>query len=157
MNARRKRQGGFTLLEVLVAATIMAIAVTGLLTNLRTSTANASRVTETERIAGLARQKLDEFIAASQVPLFVPITGVFPPEQTGGVAAGFRTVISPYESVALPGQVPAGNTRGLERIQLEIWWGEGSARRTYQFEAYRGMFLRGDDMNIFAQAPAPML
>jgi general secretion pathway protein I len=64
MKARR----GFTLLEVLVATTLMAIAITGLLGALRVSLTNASRLTETDRAAALARRPLDDSFAGRVSP-----------------------------------------------------------------------------------------
>ena len=63
----RKPQG-FTLLEVLVATAIMAIAVTGLLTSLSTSLRNAARVTSVDRATLLARQKMDELLSEPKLP-----------------------------------------------------------------------------------------
>ena len=55
-----KRNRGFTLLEVMVATTIMAIAVVGLLSSLSASLRNAARLTDNDRSALLARRKMDE-------------------------------------------------------------------------------------------------
>ena len=55
-------RAGFTLLEVLVATTIMAIAVSGLLASLSTSLRVASRLTDYDRATLLAREKMDELL-----------------------------------------------------------------------------------------------
>ncbi len=53
---------GFTLLEMLVATAIMGIAVVALLANISTSMQNASRLTDYDRAALLAKRKMDELL-----------------------------------------------------------------------------------------------
>jgi general secretion pathway protein I len=125
---------GFTLLEVLVATAIMAIAVTTALSALRTSLRNADRQTETARAASLARRKMSELLAQTFAPCCQVLQGDFPPAYTGGVAAGWSAMITPSEAAA-PQASPG--TACIERIQLEVWWQSGAGRRTMKLEAYR--------------------
>jgi len=124
---------GFTLLEVLVASLIMAIAVTGLLSALSTSLRNGARLTDYDRAVILARQKMDELILSVNVPPMVPVEGVWTPEMTGGAPTGFRAVITPFE---MPPMARPGTTI-LERVQLEVWWMSGENRKTFQLEGFR--------------------
>jgi general secretion pathway protein I len=128
------RRRGFTLLEVLVATAIMAIAVTTALSALRTSLRNADRQTETARAASLARRKMSELLAQTLAPCCQVLEGGFPPVYTGGVAAGWSALITPSEA-EFPH--PAPGVAGIERIQLEVWWQSGAGRRTMKLEAYR--------------------
>ncbi|WP_321475897.1 type II secretion system protein [uncultured Paludibaculum sp.] len=148
------RRRGFTLLEVLVATLIMGIAVTGLLSALRTSLRNAARVSETDRAAALARRQMDELLAMRFLPKDAPFGGLFPPDVTGDVPAGWQARVVPMESVAPPGQAPPIGSRMMERIQLEIWWGENQNRRTLNVEAYRGARVTDADIP-FLQTGAP--
>lgn len=125
---------GFTLLEVLVATAIMAIAVTTALSALRTSLRNADRQTETARAASLARRKMGELLVQTLAPCCQMMQGAFPPANTGGVEAGWSALITPSEAAA---RQPAPGIDGIERIQLEIWWRSGQGRRTMKLEAYR--------------------
>jgi general secretion pathway protein I len=133
---------GFTLLEVLVATLIMAIAVTGLLSALSTSLRSASRLTDYDRAALLARQKMDELMIATKVPKLAPFEGTWGPEVTGGLRTGWRARITPFEM--LPG-ASIGSTF-LERIELEIWWMYGEQRRTFQIEGFRQTVMTPDDV-----------
>lgn len=143
---------GFTLLEVLVATVIMGIAVTGLLSALRTSLRNAARASDTDRAAALARRQMDELLATRILPKGPPFGGVYPPELTGGVPAGWQARVTPMESSAIPGQAPPMNSRMMERIQLEIWWGDSQQRRTLQLEGYRGSRVTEADIPFFQAA-----
>ena len=125
---------GFTLLEVLVATAIMAIAVTTALSALRTSLRNADRQTETARAASLTRRKMGELMAQTLAPCCQVIEGVFPPAYTGGAAAGWSAMITPSEAIALQ---PSPGMEGIERVHLEVWWQSGAGRRTMKLEAYR--------------------
>jgi general secretion pathway protein I len=154
---------GFTLLEVLVATLLMAIAVTGLLSALRASLSNAARLTDTERGAALARSQMDELLATRILPRGVPFTGAFPPQTTGGVQAGWRAVVLPFEgNNTLPGQPPAGGSRMVERIRLEVWWMQGSQRRSIELDAYRGAIVNPEQLSLFerfqgaGQDPSPL-
>jgi type II secretion system protein I len=128
------KRGGFTLLEVLVATAIMAIAVTTALSALRTSLRNADRQTETARAASLARRKMGELLAQRLAPCCQALEGVFPPSFTNGVEAGWSAMITPSEAGSLP---PVPGTASIEKIQLEVWWRSGAGRRTMPLEAYR--------------------
>jgi general secretion pathway protein I len=128
------KRRGFTLLEVLVATAIMAIAVATALSALRTSLRNADRQTETARAASLARRKMGELLAQTLAPCCQVLEGGFPPAYTGGVAAGWSAMITPTETT---GPQPQPGMASIESIQLEIWWQSGAGRRTMKLEAYR--------------------
>lgn len=130
------KQRGFTLLEVMVATLIMAIAVTGLLSAISTSMRNAARLTDYDRAVILGRQKMDEFILASNTQVSPPLEGVWPPEITGGTPTGYRANISQFEA---PPGAKVG-TSILERVQLEVWWGE--KHKTFVLEGYRQTVMR---------------
>ncbi len=150
MSGRR----GFTLLEVLVATLLMAIAVTGLLSALRTSLSNAARLTETERGLTLARRQMDELLATRVLPRGMPFEGVFPPETTGGVEAGWRATVAPFEGQsAAPGQKPSPGSRMVERIHLEVWWRQAGRRRSMELDAYRGAIVTPEMLPLFDGMP----
>lgn len=132
---------GFTLLEVLVATTIMAIAVTALLSNLSTSLRAASRVSDNDRAAMVARAKMDELLLQARLPHGTEMRGVLDPAQTGWSQGGWRAVVRAYD-------VPPGAGPGvpiLERVDLEVWWITSGGRRKFTIEAYRrGTFALGD-------------
>ena len=130
---KRKSTAGFTLLEVLVASVIMAIAITGLLSNLTLSLRTAARLTEYDRAALLARHKMDELLLLPPVPTQQMVEGRFDMTQSGGVEAGWKARTGIYE--APPGAGPGVEI--LERVELQIWWNQGGKLRTYPLEGFR--------------------
>lgn len=134
---RRSTQQGFTLLEVMVATLIMAIAVTGLLAALSTSMRNAARLTDYDRAALLGRQKMDELLLARDEAQNQVLQGSWDASATGGQSMGWRALIAPFE-------VPVGAAPRmpiLERVQLEIWWMNGDNRKTFTLEGFRRALL----------------
>ena len=130
----KRRRAGFTLLEVLVASVIMAIAVAGLLGNLSTSLRNASRMTESDRATLLARRTMDELLAGQ--PLYRGQTARGRTENGGWQARG---AIFEKQPGAGPG------SQALERIELDLWWMSGDRRRSFQLEAFRAVTLTPED------------
>ena len=145
---------GFTLLEVLVATAIMAVAVTAGLSALRTSMRNADRQAELERAASLAQRKMDELVATPFLPHGAPLTGVIPPEYTGGVETGWNALVTPAEAGTMP---PPPRSIGLERIQLELWWTTPSGRRTMRLETYRRTQFSAEDAEWMAAHPQELI
>lgn len=129
----RSKRAGFTLLEVLVATTIMAIAVVGLLSALNTSVRNASRLSEYDRAGLLAKRKMDELLPVTQIQRGVVMQGEFPEAETGHHKFLWQAKIVPFEA---PPQT-AVNQPILERIDVEVAWGEADRRRTVTLEGYR--------------------
>jgi general secretion pathway protein I len=148
------RERGFTLLEVLVATTLMAVAVAGLMGNLRTSLSNASRLTDYDRAALLARRQMDELLAARGLPKGMPLEGEFPARAAGGVRAGWRARILPFESAAPPGVPPAPGSLILDRIELEVWWAAGQGRKSLKLAAYRRGLATPADAQLFPLSAA---
>ncbi len=133
---------GFTLLEVLVATTVMALAVAGLVTALSASTRSAARLTERDRAAMLAKQKMDELLLTTKLPKLAPFEGRFDLASTGGIEAGWRARVSPFET-----QMPPVPGQGfLERIELEVWWKDSADTRRFALDGYRSSLLMVEDV-----------
>ncbi len=129
MRSRR----GFTLLEVMVATTVMGIAVVTLMSALSTSVRNASRLTDYDRVALLARTKMDALLTDPKLPRGSVFDGSLDPVLLGGARGGWRARVTPFENPANAGP----DAPGLDRVQLEIWWMNGEQRRTFNLDAYR--------------------
>jgi general secretion pathway protein I len=133
---------GFTLLEVLVATVLMAIAVAGLLSNLTTSMRTAARLTDHDRAAMLARRKMDELLLVPRLPKYQVFEGVWDPAIAGEMKGGWRAQLMPFERHPNPGP----GTLALDRLELEVWWMSGGQRRTFVVEGYRTDVLRPEDL-----------
>ena len=119
-------RSGFTLLEIMVATTIMGIAVVGLLSSLSTSMSNATHVSDADRAAQLARNKMEELMVDANLPLQANLQGNF--DNT----SGWTAEIGPFEA---PQTQPGAMI--LQRIALVVWWKNGATLRQYPLEAYR--------------------
>jgi general secretion pathway protein I len=129
-----RNQRGFTLLEILVAAAIMGVAVAGVMGGLAASVRNVARITEYDRAAMLARMKMDALLVEQSMERGVPLEGIFTPAESGGAAAGWRARVVPLEGPSEeihPGEVI------VERIDLEIWWMDAATRRSFTLEGVR--------------------
>jgi type II secretion system protein I len=128
------RRAGFTLLEVLVATVIMGIAVAGLIAGLSQSVKNASRLTDYDRAAMLARTKMNDLLLDVNLPFDGTVEGHFDRDQSGGIPSGWRASLRPFD---VPPRAQPGSVI-LQRVALELWWQPSSGtRRTIQLESYR--------------------
>ena len=120
----------------MVATLIMAIAVTGLLSAISTSMRSAARLTDYDRAAQLARQKMDELIlTTTKLPRNLPIEGAWDER------SGWRARLSTFDK-----QEGAGpGAPILERIELEIWWMSADKRRTFVLEGFRRGALQPEE------------
>ncbi|MGH9673524.1 MAG: type IV pilus modification PilV family protein [Bryobacteraceae bacterium] len=129
-----RRHAGFTLLEVLVATTILGLAVAGLLGNLTASMRNQARVAESDNAARTARRTMDELLSGPPLPRSQVVEG-------RNEAGGWRARASIFER---PPGAAAGNAV-LERIELEVWWMNGGEKRTFALDAFRSVTLARED------------
>ena len=133
---------GFTLLEVLIATLIMAIAVAGLMGAISTSLRNAARLTDHDRAVQLGRQKMDELLIATGLEKGVPFEGTWGPEVTGGAQMGWIARLTPFEIPKSRGE----RQPFVERVELEIWWMNGAQRRSFKLEGYHRAILTKADL-----------
>lgn len=134
---------GFSLLEVLVATFIMAVAITGLVSNLNGSLRNASRLAEYDRAAILAKRKMDELILIRTLPRWTPIAGVWTAAETGSVPVGWKAIVTPYD---VPPQ-PRPQMAILDRIELRIEWPGG---KSFTLDGYKRGYLTVPDVERMA-------
>lgn len=152
-NTHAAKQRGFTLLEVLVATLIMAIAVAGLMGAISTSLRNATRLTGHDRAVLLAHQKMDELMIATGLPKGAAFQGTWGPEVTDGDQMGWIARLTPFE---FP-KNPAPGELFLEHVELQIWWMSGPVRRSFQLEGFhRSVLTKADMAAITGQAIAPL-
>ena len=133
---------GFTLLEVLVATVIMAIAVSGVMSSLSGSMRVAGKLTDYDRAAMLARRKMDEILVDKRVQRYVMFEGLYDPAETNGAPSGWRARIAPFE-------MPPNPTPGIsivDRIQVQVWWTSGETQRTFDIEGFRRHVLRPEEV-----------
>jgi type II secretion system protein I len=139
-----KSTRGVTLLEMIVAATILAIAVVGLMAGLAGTTRNAARLQDYDRAVQLGRTRMNELMLDRRLPRNAYVSGSFDPSQTGGLEAGWKARLTQFE---LPPH-PANGDIALDRVELQIWWrdGNGNNVRTFTLDAYRPHMLAADDV-----------
>lgn len=128
---RSNSQKGFTLLEVLVATIILAVAVSALMANLSTSTANLFKVNDIDRLTFLSKRKMDELLSVQKIPRGVVLEGVLEADAKDKPLAGFKAQIVPF------GPMSQSTRERLERVRLETWLQSGSRRRTLMLESFR--------------------
>lgn len=132
MRSRR----GFTLLEVLVATMIMAIAVTGVLAALSTSVRNASRLTDRDRASLLARRKMEELLVEKRLPRHLVLEGLYDGN------SGWKARVTPFE---VPPN-PTPGTKILDRVEVQIWWVIAGKTLTFDVEGFRRSILTPQDI-----------
>ncbi len=119
---------GFTLLEMLVASLIMAVAVVAAISAIGNSLRNASRLTTYDRAVMLGRSKMDELLADQRIPLGANLEGTFDSDESG-----WRASFTPYDvkRTNVPGSLI------LERVEMEIWWTADGKRSSFPVEAFK--------------------
>jgi general secretion pathway protein I len=145
VKARSVKQDGFTLLEVLVATVVMAIAVAGLMSAISSSLRNAARLTDHDRAALLGRQKMDELLVATGLEKGVAFQGTWGPEVTDGMQIGWIARLTPFE---IPPGARAPGMPFIERVELEIWWMNGAQRRSFRVDGFRRSVMTPADLAV---------
>jgi prepilin-type N-terminal cleavage/methylation domain-containing protein len=128
---KRRADSGFTLLEMIVATALMAIAVVGLLSLLSGVLSNARRVKQYDQVAMLARTKMNDLLVITPLPLG-PLAGQF------DESTGWNAMVTSFERWpdAYPGSLQ------LVRIDLEVWWTDREERKSVKLEGFRREAVR---------------
>ena len=145
MRSRR----GFTLLEVMIATVIMAIAVSGVLAALSTSVRNASKLTDRDRASVLARRKMQELLVEKRLPRHIVLEGAYDPATTSGLPWGWKARVTPFE---IPPN-PTPGTKILDRVEVQIWWQTSGGAQTYTVEGFRRSILAPEELAAGALLP----
>ena len=125
---RRGSRSGFTLLEVLVASTIMAIAIGTIFSTLSTSLNVASRVTLRDQAAMQAQRILEELLADTTLPRGQQLQGHLNAAQTG-LEGDWRAQVTPFE-VSPTGWV-------VDRVAVQVVWNSSGKPGSIQLDGYR--------------------
>ncbi len=133
---------GFTLLEMIVATTIMGVAVVGLLAGISGATRNASRLRDYARVTQLARQQMNELLTDYTLPHNTVLSNTFNPEVTGGLECGWRAQVTTVEK----SPAPRVGEPALDRIELEVSWNSAGQRKSFSMEAFRRRNLTAADL-----------
>ena len=137
---------------MIVATTIMGIAVAGLMSGISGSARNAARLRDYDRVVQLARLRMNGLLTEPRPRLNGPQEGMFDPAITGGMECGWRAQVTVAEK---PSPMPVAGDYVLDRIQLEIWGMSGGQRRTFPLESYRRRALGPEDIAAQGQVPLP--
>src|SRR4051812_42547579 len=126
---------------MIVAATILAIAVVGLMAGLSGPPRNAARLQDYDRAVQPGRTRMNELMIDQPTPRNPFVEGPFDPAVAGGMESGWKARISVYK---LPPH-PAPGEVAIDRIELQVWWRTGQNIRTYTLDGYRPRGMKADD------------
>lgn len=132
----KANNGGFSLLEVIVATAVMGLAVVGTLSLTTQSLSNAAQVRQYDRAAMLARTQMSLLQTAFPLPLNRKLEDKFDEQWS-------------WEAMVTPLEVgPDGGGRSLlARIVLSIKWEDNGQDRSIELEGFRRMKITSD-MNL---------
>jgi len=140
---RPDTDSGFTLLEVMVASLIMAIAISALLVNLHTSLRNVERVSSYDRASVFAQHKMDELLSDPTLGVLAHVSGPYlPVPDADPMQSGWSARVRPFE---YPPNLSSAVSL-LEEIHLEVWWARGGQRKTFALNGYRAAALTQEEM-----------
>ena len=129
---RPRGQAGYTLIEVLVAFTVLALALTFLLGTLSGSTRQVRWSADAGRAALHAQSLLADIGVAETLQ---------PGREEGELEDGryrWQLEVEPYEDPLLPGgPLEDPFAARLLRLRLELAWGEGTRAQRLQLESLR--------------------
>jgi type II secretory pathway pseudopilin PulG len=134
---------------MMVATTIMAIAVVGLMSSLSGAARNAARLRDYDRAVQLARLRMNELLLDESASRNAELAGQFDRSLSSGLECGWRARTSLWKTPPYP--VPG--EFALERLDLEVWWGSGASRRTLALTSYRRHALTPDEAGQLVAAP----
>ena len=132
---------------MIVATVIMSIAVVGMLSGLAGATRNAARLRDYDRVAQLARLRMNDLLVDPTFRPDVALNGTFDPSITGGLEAGWQARALNFEQ-APPAHPPTPGETVLDRILLDVWWMSGGTRRTFTMETVRQRVVQASDVAL---------
>jgi len=132
---------GFTLLEVMVASLILAMAISALLVNLHNSLRNVERLSSYDRASVFAQHKMDELLADPHLGMLARVSGPYLPS-ADPLQSGWSARVRPFE---YPPNVSSAVSL-LEEIHLEVWWSRGGETKRYALNGYRAATLTQEEM-----------
>lgn len=127
---------------MLVASTIMAIAIVGLLNGIGAATRNAARLRDYDRATQLARLRMNELLADQTSPAGGGLSGSFDRRLTGGMDFEWQARISTIE---MPPNPMTGQPC-LQRVELQIKWTSGAQQKSFTLDAFRTHILTAGDL-----------
>jgi general secretion pathway protein I len=127
LSLRARREGGFSLLEVLVAFTILALAVGTILSLFATGLRNTAVASDYARALILAESRIAYYQGLDPQQL---VSG-----EGNGTEAGFHwhSRVSPYDEVP----TASGRPLRLYRIEVAVKWGGEARQRSLQLSTLR--------------------
>ena len=134
LNNPDSRHHGFSLLEMIVATTLLSLAIVGLLGVIQTSLSNAVRVQEYDRVAMLARSTMSEIWVQDPLPV--------PGEMSGSYddRSGWEAIVKPFE---MPFVFRASGVM-VARIELSVWWLDEGRKKTQVFNGFKRVRITPD-------------
>lgn len=127
-------QQGFTLLEVLVAMTLIGFGLAVAFTTVSGSARMDDKMAGHAAAMALARSKLDEVLAS---PQFV-VADDRGEDRYAGIDFGYRIQLRPVTLMTAEQQNQIRTfKRKLERIDIDVFWGPKATQQSYSLSSYR--------------------
>jgi prepilin-type N-terminal cleavage/methylation domain-containing protein len=128
------KQRGFTLLEILVATTLIGMGLALAFTAMSNTTALDKKLSSHRAAMSLARSKLDEALAHPDFKVAQDDGEV----EYAGVDFGYRITMHPVNLInpAQQARIPSYQHQ-LERIEIIVFWGPEKNKNSYTLSSHR--------------------